>query len=247
MADTIDVSSWKRNPKEIAKKLKIVGTQTIATDNLRILFPSRFTSKGLCFLDKITNLISYYCIVDDNNNYAITNEPVFQSLQPDKISMVNIKGLPTSEISYIMLKFYKDSTVVVNNNLVQDTSIMFNILDEFYNNGKVPWYMNYEDISNIFRNSKKYTGNGIGNDPVGFDILASLISKDKTGLKPYKEIIRSRDDIFKEKIVYTKLADVQSFKDTAAKLIGNYFDAGLTSAIVEDETESSDISKILRK
>nr|DAX15854.1 MAG TPA: hypothetical protein [Caudoviricetes sp.] len=246
MADTLDVSTWKRNPKEVVKSLKIVGDQTIATDEIRIIFPERFTSKGLCSLDKITNLISYYCIADKNDNYAITNDPVFQTFQPDKISMINIKDLPDSNKSYIMLKFNKDSTVIVNNQLVQDTSIMFNILDEFYNNGKIPWYMNYEDIANIFLNSKKYAGSNVGNDPVGFELLSSLISKDKTGLRPYKDILTKREDIFTQKVVYTKLADVQSFRDTASKLIGNYFKDGLASALVENEETSSDISKLLR-
>ena len=246
MAEALDVSTWKRDPQAVSKSLKITKDQTIATDEVRILFPERFISKGLCSLDKLTNLISYYCIVDKNNNYAITNDPVFQTLQPDKISLVNIKNIGTTDSSYIMLRFFKDSTIIVSNHLVQDAGIMFNILDEFYNNGKIPWYMNYEDAANVFLNSKLYAGSGVGNDPIGFEILASIVSKDKTGLKPYKDILTTRYDIFKERVTYTKLVNIQGFTDTASKLVGNYFKDGLASAIVEDETSSSDISQLLR-
>ena len=70
MADTLDVSTWKRNPKEVAKSLKIVGDQTIATDEIRIIFPERFTSKGLCLLavDGSPELnISLACSINDTN------------------------------------------------------------------------------------------------------------------------------------------------------------------------------------
>lgn len=243
MADTLDIGSLKRDPNKIKRCFKVVGNSTIATEDIRIIFPKRFIDKGLCQLDKITTLIAYYAILDSNDNYAVAIAPVAQSLQPSSISMVNIDK--TNSDVYIVLNFFKDDVVIPNNDCVQDASYLFTILDEFFFKGKIPWYLNYEDVSNLLLESKKYTGSNIGSNPIGLEILATLVAKDKNG-EPYKIHIPNHEYIYKHNPKYTGLGDVKSYPDTGAKLIGSRLKDGLTAALIEKETKTSDVSDVLR-
>ena len=243
MADTLDIGSLKRNPEKIKKCFKIVGNSTVATSDIKIIFPKRFIDKGFCKLDKLTTLLAYYAILDTEDNYAITIAPVAQQLQPSSISMLNI-GKSEKDV-FICLNFYKDDVVIPNNDCVQDASYFFGILDEFFLKGKIPWYMNYEDVSNMILESERYAGSNIGSNPLGLEILATLVAKDKYG-KAYKNSITSANYIFTHNPSYTGLGDVRSYTDTGSKLIGSRLKDGLTSALIEKETKTSDVSSVLR-
>lgn len=243
MADLLDIKSLKRNPDKIRKSLKQVGDSIVATEELRIIFPKRFVDKGLCQLDKLTSLIAYYCIADNDGNYAITTEPIIQTLSPDSIGLVNINN--DNKDPYLVLKFYKDSVVIPQNDCVQDGGVLYDILQEFYINGKVPWYFNYEDLSNVMINSKKYTGTDIGSNPLAAEILTMLVSRNKNG-GSYKSTLKDHADVYKSFPMYMGLSDIRSYQDTGARLIGSRLEDGITSALLNKETKTSDASDVLR-
>lgn len=249
MSKYLDTSNLKRDPDKVRKSLKEVNNTIIATDEIRIIFPQRFAKKGMCNLNTITDLACYYCIIDKNDNYAVTTSPIMQSLKPDNVSLLTINKSAGNDEKYlyVCLTFYKDSTVITNTSLIQNTDIFFGLMQEFFINGNIPWYLNYEDVANVLLESSKYTGNGIGDNPLALEIITSLISKGLDGKRPFKDIIKKRDDIFKVHPHYIGLSDVLSYSDTGSKLIGSNFELGLTSALNADETKSSDATILLRK
>ena len=249
MSKYLDTTTLKRDPAKVKKSLKEVNNAIIATDEVRIIFPQRFTKKSMCNLNTITDLACYYCMIDKNNNYAVTTSPVMQSLKPDNVSLLTINKSSGNDEKYlyICLTFHKDSTVITNTSLIQNTDIFFGLMQEFFINGNIPWYLNYEDVANSLLESSKYTGNSMGDNPMALEILTSLISKAPDGRKPFKEILKKREDIFKVNPHYIGLSDVMSYSDTGSKLIGSNFELGLTSALNADETKTSDATALLRK
>lgn len=246
MAISLDISKLTRDAEKIKKLFKMVGDTTVCTSDITILFPKRFVNKNLCQLDMVTTVIAYYAIIDfKNNTYAIALAPGFQTMKPSSISLYGLGNKSDEKTLYIGLGFKKDDVVILNNTLVKDSGCLFHILSELFINGNIPWYMNYEDVSNLLLESKKYTDTNIGNDPAGLEILTSIIARDNR-VKPYREYIKSRDEIFSKPPTYVGLNNVMAYDNTGSKLVGNYFGEGLTSAILEKETHTSDSSKILR-
>ena len=123
---------------------------------------------------------------------------------------------------------------------------MYDIFDEFFVQGNVPWYLNYDDLSNIFIESKKYANSNIGSDPLAFEILSSIVTRSSEDKKVYyRHLITSGNN--KIKPDYVGLNNpYYSFDNTGAKLIGSRFGAGLNVALVEPEKKTSATSQILR-
>lgn len=243
----LDYTRLKRDPDKIRKCLKKVGDTTVATEDLSIVFPVRFVNKGLCKLDITTELIAYYAILDTKGNYGVTTSPAMQHLKPSNITTTSITRTTGGTEQYIVLKFYKGNVVYTTSSMVKEGSIIFNIVNELFMNGNIPWYFNYEDISSLLLDSKLYTGSDVGSNPVGLEVLTSLVCKSpKNFILPYKDGLKTRDDILKDYPYIQGLNDVLSYDDTGAKLIGSYMDQGLTSALVEKESKSADASDLLR-
>lgn len=242
----IDISKFKRNPDKIRKLFKTVGDSTVATDNFKVMFPVRFVDKGLCSLDRITKVVGYYAIINESNDYAIVNIPAFQDLKPGKITLATIGGKNNNKDTYIVLSFFKDEVFLVNNSIVKDSNNLFNIVNEFFIKGNVPWYIDYEDLSNMLIETNKYTGVSAANNPLVFEVLTSIIARDSFHPKDlYKDgLLKNKNN---SRPTYIGLSDIYlSYDDTGSRLVGSYFGQGLTNAIVDPETKTSESSKLLR-
>lgn len=246
MAISLDYNKLTRDSEKIKRYFKTVGDTTVTTNDIVILFPKRFVNKHLCQLDIITTVVSYFAIIDFKNMiYGVTIAPAFVTMRPSSISLYTIGNKQDEKSLYVGLGFKKDDVVILNNKLVKDSGCLFHMLSEFFINGNIPWYYNYEDVSNVIIENKKFTDSAIGSDPVGMEIITSIISRDNN-YKPYREHIKNRNQIFTNPPTYVGLNNVMAYDNTGSKIVGNYFGEGLTSAIIDKETHSSDSSKILR-
>ena len=140
-----------------------------------------------------------------------------------------------------MVTVLKDTVFLINNNLVVSDKFVYDVFDEFFSNGNIPWYLNYEDVARLFEDGVKFANVKIGNDPFIFEILTSIIartSSDKT--KKY----RTNTD---GNLAFVGLNDIiYGFNNTGASLIGGYFKDGIVNSIVRKEEESTELVKILR-
>lgn len=239
---TLDTKRLKRNPELIKSYFKKVGESTVVKNNVRIIFPDRYINKELAVIGNSVKLVSIYAIIDEDDNYAVVSAPIYQEVSPNNINDISIDG-----IIYKELHFDKDDVFILNNNLVVTDNFMYDIFDEFFIKGNIPWFMDYNDMSNIMLETKKYAGSNIGKNPLTFEILTSIIARDKTNKKTYFRKILNKNNINKIKPIYVGLNNIYySFDNTGARLIGGYFGAGLTTAMAEPETKSSEVSNILR-
>lgn len=236
--EQFDISSLKRNSEKISTHFEVKNGITTVKNNVVVIFPEHFINAKLCQLGTTVNVLSLYAIVDEDDNYAVCSAPIIQTLTPSVIKDIGING-----VNYKALVFNKDSVFLPNNNLIVRDDIIYNIVDELFIKGFVPWYLNYEDMGNLFIKSKQYTGNGIGNDPLTFEILASIVSRLSSDKKIY---YRHKKDNDKSDPEYVGMNNpYYSFNNTGARLIGSRFGAGLNTALVEPETKSSATTEIL--
>ena len=239
--DKFDITRLKRNSSVIKNKFKNIKDITVTTDDILVMFPEKFISKKLCDIGADVRVIGIYAIIDYYNNYSIVNAPIMQRLLPNNISDVEVNGKP-----YKLLSFDKDSVFLATNKLVVADNFVYNLFEDLFLNGNIPWYLNYKDVVNMFAESKKYANSNIGNDLMAFEILTSIISRSQSDKKVY---YRQTLDKVKEDTMpaYVGPNDIYySYDNTGAKILGNYFGEGLISAIVDKEKETSATAEVLR-
>ena len=240
--ETLQINKAVRNTKKIMDKVKVSKEITTALDDLYVIFPERYINRKLAFIDSEISVLSIYAIMDNKNNYAVVNAPIFQTLSPANINTVEVNG-----DKYKVLEFFKGGVMIPNNTCIIRAEFLYDIFDEFFIKGYIPWFLSYEDISNIFERAQEYSGSNIGSNPLIFEILTSVISRSPRNKKIYMRHLLTEANKHKLTPVYVGLNNpYYSFDNTGAKLMGSRFTAGLNVAIVEPETKTSATSEILR-
>lgn len=240
--EAIDITKLKRNPDVISKHLDITEDITTTKEDIYIVFPSRYLDRKLAIIGTDISVVSIFAILDRNDNYGVINAPIFVNLTPYSISDVTIDNAV-----YKYLYFQKDSVVMPNNKSVVRDNFLYDIFDDFYVKGKIPWYLNYNDISNVLLSTKKFANNNIGNDPLGFEILSSIIARDSRDKTIYIRHILDKTNKDKIQPSYVGLNNrFYSFDNTGARILGSYFGDGLITSIVDPEKKTSATSEILR-
>jgi len=239
--ETVESSSYKHKPDLIAKLFKQTGNTIIANDDLNIVFPERYIDKSLATLGSTVDVIAMVAIIDNQDNYGVMLMPITMTVTPNAIEDIMIDGK-----LYKSLLFDKGDVVVPNTIMVKNADFMYNLFDEFFVKGTVPWYISYDMLSDIFIESKKYANSGIGGDIVAFEILTATIARSaKDKHQQYRQTIKSTND--KSPVEYVGLNSVYySYVNTGAKLIGNYYGVAVTGAIVDKEKESTELVDMLR-
>lgn len=240
--ENLQINKLVRNSKKIMDKIKITGDITTALDDLYVIFPERYINRKLAIIDSEITVLSCYAILDNKNTYSVVNAPIMQVLSPSNINTIDLNG-----DKYKILEFQKGTVMLPNNTCVVRNEFLYDIFDEFFIKGNIPWYLNYEDISNIFEKAQTYANSNIGNNPLIFEILTSVISRSPKNKKVYIRHLVTESTKGKLIPTYVGLNNpYYSFDNTGARLIGSRFTAGLNVAIVEPETKTSATSEILR-
>ena len=239
MDDVMSTGSFKRDPVTIKKLYKHKGDGVVATDDFYIVFPERYLSKELAVMGQSVKLLSIYAIVDSNDNYAVVSAPIFMDVVPSLVTRTIIDGVVN-----VVLHIDKGSLFIPNRTALRNASFMYNLMEEFLMQGKVPWFMSYDDLSDIMLNSVKYAGNNVGNDIVAMEIMASIVARDSRDKHiPYR-LVKNKHKV---KPAYIGLSNVYyAFDNTLSKLMGGYMKQGVTTAIVNPEETTSKVSSILR-
>lgn len=241
----INIDNLKRDPDKIKKCFKKVGKSLVVTKDIKVIYPERYESKNLAIVDNVVRLVSIFAILDDSNNYAVNNLPIFINLTPSNIDHVTI-----NDELYTVLEFEEGSTYTESTELVINNKFLYDLFNLFYTNGKIPWFMSYNDLINIFSKTEKYANSDLGNNPIITEILASIVAKapnDKTLL--YREILENNKKLLESiKPTYVGLMNpYYTFDNTVSKISGSYYTKGLMGALINKEKETTKIEEILRK
>lgn len=241
--DKIAIETLKRDKEAIKSRFKVTDDAIFVEDDLRVVFPSRYVNRQLAIMGNPVRVVSIYAVIDNDRNYAVVNNPIFINLFPNNITEVDIDG-----VMYMVLTFDKGNIYTDNRILVKDDKFLYDILDEFIIQGKVPWFMGYEDISNILIESKLYTGRDIGTNPIGMELLSSIITKSTNDKSYYYR--QSIKDITDGKLPTPSYAGLMNMYHTmdnnVARLAGSYYSVGVRTAILGDSASVSTIESILR-
>jgi len=237
----LSTSTLKHKPNVVKELFSNKGDSVVANDKLYILFPERYIKKSLATMGATAELLSMFAVVDEAFNYGVIVAPIMMTISPDNVTDVMVDGVINK-----VLVINKGSVFITNRKLLRIDTFMYNLFDEFFLQGNVPWYITYDKLSDIFIEAKKYADSNVGNDVLAIEIVSSIISRNaKNKTMSYRHTITK--GINKTPPVYVGLNNVYySYDNTLSKVMGGYFQQGVTTAIVNRETETNKVSSLLR-
>lgn len=236
----------KRDPQAVLSTLiQTPSGQVIAKENCKIQVPVRF-SEGNVGLGQVgiqTFTYGLFPIILENGSYSVCNVNAIIELDPFKTLVVTL-----GDTDYHEFYFEPGSVIIKSLDLVQREAMMFNVMDEFIFKGKIPWYVEYDDLGHLFDTAKQHANSNVAQNPEVIEFIASLITRSKQDRTKYiRNVAEKYSDFSLDKIDYIPLSNVfYSAHSTVNKLAGSYFNDGVISALVTPSENVEQIEKILR-
>lgn len=233
-----------RDPAAVLAQLKTTAAgQVITRSSCKIQVPARYIDIGLGQIGTETYILGCFALILDSGQYTVCNIAAIVELEPFKTVTTKIE-----EVLYYEFYFEPGQVVIKTTDVLRRSALMYNIFDEFMFKGKIPWYLEYEDVGKLFDTAKSHGDSNVGENLETIEFIASIITrhvKDRT--KPIRQVIQDYKELNKVNINYVGLASIfYSVNSTLNKLAGSYFNDGVTSALVTPTENISKIESILR-
>lgn len=236
-------SNLKKNGDGVRAALKQVGDKLLTSKDLKIVIPYRYIQGKLASVGNTVSTLAVFGLVIDGE-YAISSACATMTLTPSSTTVVSYEGEDFFEFG-----FDKGSVVCPNLNLVVDDANAFNIYNEFIAKGRVPWFMSYEDFAKILTTAHTHAGIDLSGTNAPLELIITSIARNSKNLyEYYRNTISTIDEQYVTPPSYVPFKSVSyGATNTAGKIMGSYFDEGLTSALTAPEGGPEGVEIHLRK
>lgn len=241
------MADWRvftRKAETVRKALKFDESgQIVALKPVTICFPERFTTKKLAEVGSTVSATGIMAVRCDND-YGVATINAMIRFTPTYITTVKYDGE-----DYLELNFDAGAIVTPNYNVVKDDLLVYWIYSEIIAKGKVPWYLNYEDLAKLFLSAQQYAGFKVGTNHAIMEMFAAAVSRDTKNPKRYaRHTTQHRLSTLADAPDFIALRNVSyGPSNTTAKLMGSYFDEGMTSALNDPAAKTERIEELLRR
>lgn len=233
----------KRNAGKVLEALgDTPGKPVIAKKALKILFPTRFRDINLAIIGETSYVFGLFAVVV-GEEYALINLNCYLELGKAAISKAKY-----ADGEYYVYSYEPGDIVIKTKEVVARSNLIFTAIDEFVFKGKVPWYMNYEDMGRLFSTAEEFAGTKAKLIPSVMEFLAAYIARKKDDRSKYiRDGATKYEDFDLSKIAWVPLRSVYwSAPGTVNKLSGAYFADGVVSALVNPSQKVEKVESILR-
>lgn len=237
------MKTLKRDAEKVLSQLSdLPGKPVIAKSNLSIQIPVRFLEIDLAKIGSTTFIYGLFPIILETGEYAVMNVTAYWELGKAVVDKVTV-----NESEYYNFHFKAGDVVFRTKDLIKRSALVFSALKEFIFNGKIPWYVSYEDLGKFLDTAVKYTGTRAEIIPSVTEFMAAYIARDKTNrIKFLRETAKTKED-FNKNLAWVPMKSVfWSAPGTVNKIAGAYFQDGVVSAIVNPSEKTEKIESILR-
>jgi len=234
----------KRNASAVISQLHETKEQLLVTrKDCIIQFPKRFLDRGMAEIGNETYVFGVYALII-GDEYAVSCVPSMVRTNPSRISETTIDG-----VEYYNFHYQAGSTVIENTNLVRKAILIFNIMEEFFLKGNVPWYVDYEDLGRIFDGAKEFADSEVAKNYSVMEALVAYISRSpKDRAIQYRHFVKTRQEVEKNTPAYIGMVGnvFYAAPGTVNKLAGSYFQDAVVSALVQPSEKASHVETLLR-
>lgn len=240
-----DKNKLKKDNDYIKSLINDGGDIYTTKKDLLVVFPQRFVDKGFTILGTQSLVLGIIAIIDpETNKYGVLKIPGRLEMQPNEINNISI-----DDTAYVSLYFEKGMDFISNKKVIKEGNFLFDMFDNFLIKGKIPWYLEYQDLIDIFTKIGKFTGSKAGKNPLVYEILTAVIGRYKEDKKiQFRNYVNEIRNISKKDLTWVGLENIwYSYSNTVNKLAGSYMELGIVSSILDPEKEASDIEHVLRE
>lgn len=240
------------NPKTLIRDAEKVhaclqelpDSRLIALKEVKIYVPARFEEQGLYEqVGSDTYIVGIYAMVVEDKYYAISMVNAMIRIDPSSELKIKING-----DDYFVFTFDAGTSVFPTVNLVKNDVLVYKIYNEFISKGKIPWYLGYKELGQLFDTALYHAGANIGQNPEVTELIVSIITRDsKDKVKYYRKTVNSTEEGVNKEPSFIPLRSVTyGATNTTNKLAGSYWQEGLTSALVSPSDRVERIESLLR-
>lgn len=240
----MDHTQYIRDPQRLKSVLRqLPDKRLVTTQPVKIVIPARFAERDLAHIGIETQIVGIFAIILEDKYYSVSLANAMMPITPT--SMTKVKY---DDDEYYEFSFDAGATILPSTLLVQQDTLVFSINNEIIAKGRVPWYLNYDDLGKLFDSSKYHANANVGQQQEITELMVSLISRAKDDRQLfYRQVVQSYDELVTKPPVFIPLRSVAyNASNTLNKLAGSYARDGLVSALVTPTTRVEKIEELLR-
>ena len=213
---------------DVSKFFKHENNQWIFTGTkLEVLIPKDYFDRKLLTLGDIATSLGIFQIRINDTYFAN-----FMILARLNIEFITYRNETIDDTQYIILLLEKNSVFIQNSKIVKDSNLIYEIFVFFLALGKIPSFIQYEDISKLFDNDSNHCGVDLKiNHSIYEMIYAHMFRDNEDPYRFYRHTMMNKQPV----IVPIRMIS-HGPTSTSARITGSYLNEGLVSSLV-DETE----------
>ena len=211
-----------------------------AKKELKLYVPSRFRDKNLLILADEIYTIGIYMLVVEDKYYAVNLTIGMIKIVPDIVNTVFIDSVEHFEFT-----FYKGTVFIPNTDIVVRNKLPYYVFNEIVARAKVPVYLSYTDLGNLFNTSDKHATVALGSTITIMHMLIAVISRSPDDLRTYFRQVS--DKMSYDKVVYSPIhSSSYGPTNTTARMLGANFSDNVSVALINPSDREENIEKLLK-
>ena len=232
----MDFKSLTRNP-DLINNIWVKNENTVSTKKrCTILIPYRYLAYKLATIGDKINILSV-AMVYSGNEYFILNGCCWLWITPSATEQKKIGGE-----EFLLFHFNAGDIVSPDLTTVKDSDLLYDMNKYFYSNARIPFYLNQDDVGNLFLYHKEYGGMNISPNNIPFELITSVVCHDdKDKFKFYRH-----SDMKRPPMYFPFGSVLFNTSNTVAKLLGANLEDGVTSALVAPAARVEPIEQLLK-
>jgi hypothetical protein len=213
----------------------------VTTVPCTVQIPESFTAKNLAVIGGEVFIFGFFPIIM-GDRYAVNKTIAMMRICPSSTQKVVVNETP-----YIEFSFEAGDKLIYTTALVVTDTLTYYMYDQFVAKGNIPWYMNYNDMANMFDTALEHAGVNLGGRSI-IELIISTIARDPDDMtRLYRHIYTRPEDLINKPPVTVPFRSViWNTADTTSKLNGAYYDQGINSALVNQSESVEMIEELLR-
>lgn len=212
----------------------------IANKKMEIYLPKKFVDNGMATITDKVDTNAVLGLVLPGECYAPLVAMLDVTLTPIGIHESNVLGT-----QYMVLEFEEGDTVIESVQVIQDPSKPAIFLAEFYDYGRIPWYLGKQEVMGLFDNASAECGRSVGSTRQVSRILTSTMFRDPDDAsKPYRYSQAMKEG--RPPLIMGLNNGPMLIDGTFSKITGGYLRDNTLSAIVNPDTKVTDYERIMR-
>lgn len=235
----MDITTLKRDPSKILDCIEKMPDNTVmVTKPVKLYIPKRFEESNLAVISGEVTVLGIFAVVVDDKFYSVFSVNAMIRIQPSNTNTVKI-----DDADYYEFDFDAGSTLIANTQAVKSKTLPYYIYNEFIAKGRVPWYMDMDDMCKLFDTSVKHAGVNLGNNHAIIEMIVSVLARNPENMTQYYR--HDSGNIPKPEFIPFRSVTYGA-TNTTSKLMGSNYDDGLDSGLVNPSTQVEKVEELLR-